>query len=367
MFPVLRRLADTGDIHNQIRWNHELSALVPFPGRVFLRFHFKHWRVVCMSNQQGNPIEIRLQGGAVRSYEAGISIGEVASSISTSLGKQAIGGIVDGVNVDLDMRLEQDCELVIVTLDSEEGLYRYRHSTAHVLAQALKRIYGAEQVKLGIGPVTQDGFYYDVDLEHALSISDLAAIEREMNKIVQENVKISRRVVSREEALRLFEEIQDPYKLELIRDLPQDAELSIYDQGEFLICAVATSSVHWPDQSLQAAECGRGLLAGRFEQQNAAAYLRHCLSEQSPAGRPPAHAGGSQEAGSSQARQRAGAVHVLGGSARDALLSPERHDDPYRAGAILTRAAAAGRVSGGSNSADDEQSSVGAIRSLGAL
>ncbi len=91
-------------------------------------------------------IEVRLQGGAVRSYEAGITVGAVALSISTSLGKQAIGGIVDGQNVDLDWVLEQDCELVIVTLDSEEGLYRYRHSTAHVLAQALKRIYGAEHV-----------------------------------------------------------------------------------------------------------------------------------------------------------------------------------------------------------------------------
>lgn len=135
--------------------------------------------------------------------------------------------------------LEQDCELVIVTLDSAEGLYRYRHSTAHVLAQALKRIYGAEQVKLGIGPVIEDGFYYDVDLEHALSISDLAAIEQEMNKIIKENEKISRRVVSREEALRIFGEIQDPYKLELIQDLPEDAELSIYDQGEFLISVAA--------------------------------------------------------------------------------------------------------------------------------
>lgn len=178
-------------------------------------------------------IEVRLQGGMVRSYEAGITVGAVASSISTSLGKQAIGGIVDGQNVDLDWVLKQDCELVIVTLDSAEGLYRYRHSAAHVLAQALKRIYGAEQVKLGIGPVIEDGFYYDVDLEHALSISDLAAIEREMNRIIQENHKISRRVVNREEALRIFGEIQDPYKLELIQDLPEDAELSIYDQGEF--------------------------------------------------------------------------------------------------------------------------------------
>lgn len=178
-------------------------------------------------------IKVRLQGGDVRSYEAGITVGAVASSISTSLGKQAIGGIADGQNIDLDGVLEQDCELVIVALDSAEGLYRYRHSAAHVLAQALKRIYGAEQVKLGIGPVIEDGFYYDVDLEHALSISDLAAIEREMNKIIQENHKISRRVVSREEALRIFGAIQDPYKLELIQDLPEDAVLSIYDQGEF--------------------------------------------------------------------------------------------------------------------------------------
>ncbi|CAI6082541.1 Threonine--tRNA ligase 2 [Paenibacillus sp. JJ-100] len=178
-------------------------------------------------------IQIKLQGGASRSFRAGLTVGEVASSISTSLGKQAIGGIVNGRNVDLNEKLEQDCELIIVTLDSEEGLYRYRHSTAHVLAQALKRLYGADQVKLGIGPVIEDGFYYDVDLEHSLSISDLAAIEREMHKIIQENLPICRTVVSREQAIHRFEEIQDPYKLELIRDLPEDAELSIYEQGEF--------------------------------------------------------------------------------------------------------------------------------------
>ncbi|WP_339836621.1 threonine--tRNA ligase [Paenibacillus sp. FSL R7-0272] len=178
-------------------------------------------------------IEVQLQGGAVRSYKASITVGEVASSISTSLGKQAIGGIVNGQNVDLSEKLEQDCELIIVTLDSEEGLHRYRHSTAHVLAQALKRLYGADHVKLGIGPVIEDGFYYDVDLEQSLSISDLDAIEREMNKIIQENWPIRRKVVSRVQALERFEAIHDPYKLELIRDLPEDAELSIYEQGEF--------------------------------------------------------------------------------------------------------------------------------------
>ncbi|MGF6356651.1 threonyl-tRNA synthetase [Paenibacillus sp. 4624] len=178
-------------------------------------------------------IEVQLQGGAVRSYKAGITVGEVASSISTSLGKQAIGGIVNGQNVDLSEKLEQNCELIIVSQDSEEGLHRYRHSTAHVLAQALKRLYGADHVKLGIGPVIEDGFYYDVDLEQPLSISDLEAIEREMNKIIQENWPIRRKVVSRMQALERFEAIHDPYKLELIRDLPEDAELSIYEQGEF--------------------------------------------------------------------------------------------------------------------------------------
>ncbi|MBB6024282.1 threonyl-tRNA synthetase [Paenibacillus sp. JGP012] len=189
----------------------------------------------------GNPqsevpaalIKVRLQGGDIRSYNQGITVGEVASSISTSLGKQAIGGIVNGRHVDLSEKLEQSCELIIVTLDSEQGIYRYRHSTAHVLAQALKRLYGADQVKLGIGPVIEDGFYYDVDLEQSLSISDLEAIEREMNRIIQENLPIHRKVVSRAQALELFEAVQDPYKLELIRDLPEDAELSIYEQGEF--------------------------------------------------------------------------------------------------------------------------------------
>lgn len=236
----------------KLGWNHEPSALVPFPGRVFLRFHHTYWRVVHMSQENkqkfenntgspGNPqsevpaalIEVRLQGGDIRSYDAGITVGEVASSISTSLGKQAIGGIVNGRNVDLSEKLEQSCELIIVTLDSEQGIYRYRHSTAHVLAQALKRLYGADQVKLGIGPVIEDGFYYDVDLEQSLSTSDLEAIEREMNKIIQENLPIHRKVVSRTQAFELFEAVQDPYKLELIRDLPEDAELSIYEQGEF--------------------------------------------------------------------------------------------------------------------------------------
>lgn len=101
------------------------------------------------------------------------------------------------------------------------------------MAQSIKRIYGDKAVKLGIGPVIEDGFYYDIDIEKPLSIDDLVAIEKEMENVIQENLPIIRRVVSRTEAIKTFEDLEDPLKLELIRDLPDDAVITIYDQGEF--------------------------------------------------------------------------------------------------------------------------------------
>lgn len=121
----------------------------------------------------------------------------------------------------------------IVTLDSPEGLEVMRHSTAHLMAQAVKRLYGNKEVRLGIGPVIEDGFYYDMDLEHALNPEDLQKIEKEMERIVNENLPIVRKEVSREDAIKTFEEVGDPYKLELIRDLPADSVITIYEQGEF--------------------------------------------------------------------------------------------------------------------------------------
>ncbi|MDF2663964.1 MAG: threonyl-tRNA synthetase, partial [Paenibacillus sp.] len=120
------------------------------------------------------------------------------------------------------------------TLESAEGVEVYRHSAAHLMAQALKRLYGGKAVKLGIGPVIEDGFYYDVDLEQPISSEELERVEREMEKIVRENLPIVRREVSREEAERLFVELEDPLKLELLRDLPGDAVISLYEQGEFV-------------------------------------------------------------------------------------------------------------------------------------
>lgn len=178
-------------------------------------------------------IKVTLQDGTFREVLQGTTIKEAAGAISTSLKKNAVAGKIDGKSVDLNQAIEHDCRLDIVTLDSKDGLEVYRHSTAHIMAQAIKRIYGDKAVQLGIGPVIEDGFYYDIDIEKPLSTDDLAAIEQEMAKIIQENHQIVRRVVSRAEAIKLFEELNEPLKLELIHDLPADTVLTIYDQGEF--------------------------------------------------------------------------------------------------------------------------------------
>jgi threonyl-tRNA synthetase len=178
-------------------------------------------------------IQVTFPDGAVREYTQGTTIDQVAESISSGLRKNAVAGKLNGKVVDLSTKLEEDAKIEIVTLDNTAGLEVYRHSTAHLLAQAIKRIYGNKEVKLGIGPVIEDGFYYDIDIANPLTPEDLIRIEKEMERIAQENLSITRRVVSRKEALQIFEELEDPYKIELIRDLPEDVELTIYDQGEF--------------------------------------------------------------------------------------------------------------------------------------
>ncbi|UQZ36632.1 threonine--tRNA ligase [Paenibacillus sp. PK3_47] len=178
-------------------------------------------------------IKATLPDGTVRRYAQGTTIAQIAESISPSLRKNAAAGKLDGRLIDLHQPVKQDSLVEIIMLDSEEGQNIHRHSTAHLMAQAIKRIYGEKKVKLGIGPVIEDGFYYDIDIEKPLSTEDLAAIEQEMNRIVRENLPVVRRVVTREEALDIFSAFEEPLKLELIHDLPADAEISIYDQGEF--------------------------------------------------------------------------------------------------------------------------------------
>ncbi|MET3937295.1 threonyl-tRNA synthetase [Paenibacillus sp. PvP094] len=178
-------------------------------------------------------VNIKLPDGSVREYADGSSIEDVAASISSGLRKNAVAGKLDGIVVDLSTKLNEGALVEIVTFDSPDGLEVMRHSTAHLLAQAVKRLYGSKEVHLGVGPVIEDGFYYDMDLEHPLNPEDLQKIEKEMERIVSENLPIVRKEVSRAEAIKTFEEVGDPYKLELIRDLPEDSVITIYEQGEF--------------------------------------------------------------------------------------------------------------------------------------
>lgn len=176
-------------------------------------------------------IKLTFPDGAVKEFPSGTSTEEVAASISPGLKKKAIAGKWNGQMVDLRRPLHEDGSIEIVTPDSSDALEVLRHSTAHLMAQAVKRLY--PEVKLGVGPVIESGFYYDMDLEVSLTPEDLPKIEKEMAKIVNENIEVVRREVSRNEAVQLFKEVNDPYKLELIEAIPEDETVTIYEQGDF--------------------------------------------------------------------------------------------------------------------------------------
>ncbi|WLR42315.1 threonine--tRNA ligase [Bacillus carboniphilus] len=177
-------------------------------------------------------IKVQLPDGESKIFPKGITVKEVAESISSSLRKKAIAGKVDEKLVDLCYQLEKDSTLSILTMDSKEGLNILRHSSAHVMAQAVKRLYG--DVKLTIGPVVEDGFYYDFKLDHHLNEADLLDIEKEMEKIVHENLAIKRVEVSYQKAENLFKEQGEPFKLEILKDIPKDEKITLYQQGEFI-------------------------------------------------------------------------------------------------------------------------------------
>ncbi|WP_286059341.1 threonine--tRNA ligase [Bacillus mojavensis] len=177
-------------------------------------------------------VSIQLPDGQVKEYPKGTTVKEAAASISSSLEKKAAAGQVNGRLVDVSFKLEEDAELSIITLDSPEGLQVLRHTSAHVLAQAVKRLYG--EVSLGIGPVIEDGFYYDMKLDRSLTSGDVEAIEKEMKHIINENMNIKRVEVSYEEAEALFAEKGEPFKLEILKDIPRGENITLYQQGEFV-------------------------------------------------------------------------------------------------------------------------------------
>ncbi len=181
-------------------------------------------------------MKVILKDGSSMEVESGISVLDIAREISEGLARAACAGKVNGEVVDLRTTINEDCELEILTFRDDEGKKAFRHTASHIMAQAVKRLY--PNTKLAIGPSIDGGFYYDFDRETAFSAEELADIEKEMKKIVKENVKIERFTLPRAEAIKFMEEKGEPYKVELIQDLPEDAEISFYTQGEFTdLCA----------------------------------------------------------------------------------------------------------------------------------
>ena len=181
-------------------------------------------------------IKVTLKDGSIKEFEKGVSALKVAESISSGLARSALAALVDGKVVDLDAPLHSDCSLSLLTFEDEGGRSAFRHTSSHILAQAVKRLY--PQAKLAIGPSIENGFYYDFDVDFAFTPEDLQKIEKEMEKIVKEDLKIERFTLPRDEAVRFMEERGETYKVELINDLPEGEEISFYRQGEFVdLCA----------------------------------------------------------------------------------------------------------------------------------
>lgn len=181
-------------------------------------------------------MKITLKDQTVKEYESAVSVLDIAKDISEGLARAATSAKVDGEIVDLRTEVSKDCDLEILTFDSEDGKGAFNHTASHIMAQAVKRLY--PETKLAIGPSIANGFYYDLDRETPFAAEDLEKIEAEMKKIVKENLVLNRFTKSREEAIAYFEEKDEPYKAELIRDLPEGEEISFYSQGEFTdLCA----------------------------------------------------------------------------------------------------------------------------------
>ena len=181
-------------------------------------------------------INIKLKDGSIKSYESEITVIEIARDISEGLARVACAGIVNGKTVDLRYKITEDCDVSILTFDSEEGKKAFRHTATHILSQAVKRLFPG--TKLAIGPAIDGGFYYDFDKQDSFSADEIKQIEDEMKKIVKEDLPIERFELSRAEAIAFMEEKDENFKVQLIEDLPKDATLSFYKHGEFTdLCA----------------------------------------------------------------------------------------------------------------------------------
>ncbi|MEG1821409.1 MAG: threonine--tRNA ligase [Clostridiales bacterium] len=180
--------------------------------------------------------KVTFPDGNTKDFVAPVTIGEIADGISHKLAKIALGGMVNGKIKDLNTKVDQDAELKILTWDDDEGKTIFRHSSSHILAEAVQNLFPG--TKFGIGPAIKDGFYYDFDSPHVFTEDDFEKIEKEMARLAQGKSVFEKSVISRAEALKYFEDLGEIYKVELINDLPEDAEITTYKQGDFLdLCA----------------------------------------------------------------------------------------------------------------------------------
>ena len=181
-------------------------------------------------------VKIILPDGSAKEYAAGTTLGEAVKKLSNSLAKKVLAANVNGELTDLREELIDGSEVAFLTFEEDGGKHTLRHTASHVMAQAVKRLW--PEAKLAIGPAIDKGFYYDIDMEHTLTPEDLTKIEKEMSRIVKENLPITKSVMSRQEAIEFFKSKNEDYKVELIEDLPEDAVISCYAQGDFIdLCA----------------------------------------------------------------------------------------------------------------------------------
>ena len=181
-------------------------------------------------------VKIILPDGSAKEYAAGTTLGEAVKQLSNSLAKKVLAANVNGELTDLREELLDGSEVAFLTFEDEGGKHTLRHTASHILAQAVKRLW--PEAKLAIGPAIDKGFYYDIDMEHTLTPEDLGKIEKEMSRIVKENLPITKSVMPRQEAIEFFKSKNEDYKVELIQDLPEDAVISCYSQGDFIdLCA----------------------------------------------------------------------------------------------------------------------------------
>ena len=232
-------------------------------------------------------MKITLKDGSFKEYAQAMSIYDIALDISEGLARAACAGEVDGEVKDLRTVIDADCSLNILTANDPEGLRVVRHTASHVLAEAVKRLF--PEAKVTIGPAIEEGFYYDFDAA-PFSREDLDKLEAEMKKIIKEGHKLERFTLSREEAIKYMEERNEPYKVELIQDLPEDAEISFYDQGGFVdLCAgphlmstknikayklISSSMAYWRGDS-EKAQLQRIYGTAFSKKEELAAYLEH--------------------------------------------------------------------------------------------